>query len=287
VIGALGAAIAAGACIVLGGAALGKTDRRGLFLLVGSAPGPADTASSPEASPWSLRRKIRRHPRVLRALGGALGGGLGLVLAGWPGGMLGLAGGIMALGLIRGPGERRRRERLDDQLADAMAGMAAALRAGLSLAQALRFAAEEAESPLSESLGQIADRESMGVPLDTAIERWAQSESSPDVRLAASVLQIHHRVGGDTPVVLDQVVRSLRVRRAAAREVRSLTAQARLSGTILGLLPVGFFLFMSIVSHRDIQTAYRSPAGLVSILLGMTLDGCAFLWIRKLLRMEP
>jgi tight adherence protein B len=86
--------------------------------------------------------------------------------------------------------------------------------------------------------------------------------------------------------VLDQVARTLRLRRAAARELRSLTAQARLSGAVLGLLPVGFFAFMSVVSKHDVQAAYRSPAGLASILAGLVLDGGAFLWIRKLLQVQ-
>ena len=122
--------------------------------------------------------------------------------------------------------------------------------------------------------------------LEESLEHWAREDGSSDIRLVASVLQLHHRVGGDSPVVLDQVSRTLRLRRAAARELRSLTAQARLSGAVLGLLPVGFFAFMSVVSRHDIQAAFRSPAGLASIVGGFVLDGGAFVWIRKLLAVE-
>jgi tight adherence protein B len=68
--------------------------------------------------------------------------------------------------------------------------------------------------------------------------------------------------------------------------VRSLTAQARLSAAILGLLPLGFFLFLSVVARRDIETAYRTPAGASAIALGAVLQGMAFVWIRRLLRVE-
>ena len=70
------------------------------------------------------------------------------------------------------------------------------------------------------------------------------------------------------------------------REVRSLTAQARLSGTILGLLPIGFFLFLSVVSHHDMAAAYSSSIGVAAIAAGLVLDGLAFLWIRKLVAVE-
>jgi tight adherence protein B len=172
---------------------------------------------------------------------------------------------------------------VEAQLADVVAATAAALRSGLSLSQAIRFAAEEGDPPVSASMIRVAEREGLGVPLDDSLERWARDEPLPDVRLVASVLQLHHRVGGDSPVVLDRVAQTLRLRRAAARELRSLTAQARLSGAVLGLLPVGFFAFMSVVSRQDVQAAYRSPAGMVSILAGLALDAGAFVWIRKLL----
>src|SRR5918992_3308735 len=97
-------------------------------------------------------------------------------------------------------------------------------------------------------------------------------------------MPLHPAGGGELPSVLDQVVRTLRQRRAAERELRSLTAQARLSGVVLGLLPVGFFLFLALVARSDIEAALHTPAGAAAIAVGLTLDAAAFLWIRKLLR---
>ena len=87
--------------------------------------------------------------------------------------------------------------------------------------------------------------------------------------------------GATCPTTLDQVASTLRERHAAAREVRALTAQARLSGTILGVLPVGFFAFLWITSRNEIEGAFRSPAGVGAIGLGLVLEGLAFLWIRR------
>jgi tight adherence protein B len=78
----------------------------------------------------------------------------------------------------------------------------------------------------------------------------------------------------------------LQERRAAAREVRALTVQARLSGVILGILPVGFLAFLWLTSRRDIEGAFATPAGLASISLGLVLEGAAYLWIRKLLEVR-
>jgi Flp pilus assembly protein TadB len=65
--------------------------------------------------------------------------------------------------------------------------------------------------------------------------------------------------------------------------VHALTAQARLSGLILGLLPIGFFAFLWLTSRRDIQGALATPVGLGSVTLGLLLEGGAFLWIRRIL----
>jgi tight adherence protein B len=126
----------------------------------------------------------------------------------------------------------------------------------------------------------------LGSPLDEALGRWVGQIPGPDVRLVAAVLRLQRRTGGSLPSVLDRLARTLRDRRAAEREVRSLTAQARLSGAILGLLPIGFFLFLSVTSKSDIAAALRSPVGGAAVATGSVLQGVAFLWIRKLLKVE-
>ncbi len=124
------------------------------------------------------------------------------------------------------------------------------------------------------------------MPLDEAVAAWTRDIDTDDARLLAGVLTLHRRSGGDLPTVLDEVKGTLSERRAAVREVRALTAQARLSGTILGVLPFGFFAFLWLTSRTEIESALRSPAGIAAITLGLVLEGLAFLWIRHLLEVR-
>lgn len=101
------------------------------------------------------------------------------------------------------------------------------------------------------------------------------------------MFQLHRRTGGALASTLEELGSTLRKRRSATRELRSLTAQARLSATILGLLPIGFFLFLSAVARQDMQDAYRTSLGATAIALGLVLQALAYLWIRRLLRVEP
>jgi tight adherence protein B len=176
------------------------------------------------------------------------------------------------------------REQLEDQLVDAVGAISAALRAGLSLSRAIGYAAAEVESPLAERLRAASDRIELGSPLDDALDRFADEVGGRDVKLLNGVLALHRRTGGDLPRVLDQVARTLRERRASVREVRALTAQARLSGAILGFLPIAFFLFLAMTSRRDIEAAFTTPAGLTAMAVGLTMQACAFVWIKSLLK---
>jgi tight adherence protein B len=195
-------------------------------------------------------------------------------------------GAVAVLPIRRYVLRRRRRaaaaER-DEQVADAVGSIAAAIRAGMSIPQALDHAARETPAPLGRSLGVLVDDLTLGVPLEEAVGGWAAAIDTDDARLLGSVLSLHRRSGGDLPSVLDQVAIALRERRAASREVRALTAQARLSGGILGFLPIGFFGFLWLTSRQDVQGAFRNPAGIAAMTIGLTLEALAFVWIRRLL----
>jgi tight adherence protein B len=225
-------------------------------------------------------------PSVVRSWAPIPGAALGWLVAGIPGAVIGAVAGRVAPRMWERRLARARAALLEDQLAEAVSSLAAGMRAGLSLARAIRFAAEEAEPPLAASLTSLADRTDLGVPLEEALAGWVRATASADARLLAGVLDLHRRTGGDLPFVLDGVAATLRERRAAAREVRALTAQARLSGAILGLLPIAFFLFLSVTSRADIAAAFHSPVGIAAIVLGFSMQCCAFLWIRSLLRVE-
>jgi len=230
------------------------------------------------------RRATGRVARIPSWTGWAAAGGFAawVLIAPWclP---LGATAGVALRRAVRRRADGKRRAVRDEQLADAVGSVSAALRAGLSVPQAFGYTAGETPPPLGDALSEVTRDIDLGLPMETAVARWARAVGTDDARLFAGVLRLHRRSGGDLPSVLDQVAATLRERRAAAREVRALTAQGRLSGAILGFLPIGFFAFLWLTSRSDIEGAFRSPAGLVAIGVGLTMEGLAFLWIRHLL----
>ena len=108
------------------------------------------------------------------------------------------------------------------QVNAAVSAVAAGLRTGLSLLQAISLSADEVGAPLGATLRGLADRVSLGVPFPRSLDGWVAEVGLPEARLVAGVLSLQRRTGGDLPVVLDRLARTLRDRQAAAREVRRL-----------------------------------------------------------------
>jgi tight adherence protein B len=238
----------------------------------------------PRLSAAAIHVPMRAVPMwALWSAGGSL---VGLVLSGVPLGVAGAAGGWIAWRVRERRQVHAKGSERDEQLVDAVASITAAIRAGQSVPQALSFAADESVQPLRSSLQRLDGALELGLPLERAIGDWARELDTDDARLLAGVLALHRRSGGDLPAVLDQVAATLRERRASVREVRALTAQARLSGTILGVLPFGFFAFLWLTSRSEIEAAFRSAAGVAAVGLGLVLEVLAFLWIRSLLEVR-
>jgi tight adherence protein B len=230
----------------------------------------------------AVRLPYRMSPMLLLAPAALI---LGIVT-----GPLHMVGGIAGVALLRLLVRRHRRseqrQRAIEQIADAVGALSAGLRAGLSLPQAFAYARDEAEEPLRSELVNLVEGIDTGTPITQALADWADANGSEDARLIAGVLDLHRRSGGDLPSVLDGLAGTLRERRAAHREVRALTAQARLSGLILGMLPIAFFAFLLLTSRREMLDAIGTPLGGTALGIGLGLEVLAFVWIRHLLEVR-
>jgi tight adherence protein B len=267
----ISALVAASAVAVVVGAGASV---RGPAARVSSGPGSAPLAPSGPSIPPAVATVASAVAGV--AVGSVLAGPIGIVI-------LGVACAVIPSS-VRRHRVAKRAGLVEQQLLEMVVSLAATLRAGRSLEQALEVAGDEVPAPVGPTIAAMTDRVSLGSTLDASLHAWASEIGSAEGRLIAGVLGLQRRTGGALAGPLDELATTLRSRRAAARELRSLTAQARLSAAILGLLPVGFFLFLSTVSRHDIESAISTPAGAGAVTLGVLLQGGAFLWIRSLLR---
>lgn len=246
---------------------------------------PSSAWSGGRLAARAARRGWSHHPGgYAAALGGAglLGAAVGLRLAGPVGGVAGLLGGPL---LVEGWLGRRlaaAAASLDEEFRDWVRALAAASRAGLSLRRALAEAAGDAGPSLRPFLERMTARLEGGGSLDDVVGALAAEVGSRDARLVAAVLSVHRRAGGDLASLLDDVAETVALRLEGRRDLRALTAQGRASGAVLAVLPVAFVGLLSGIGGNGLGAFYRTAAGSALLALGLVLQGCGFLWIRRI-----
>jgi tight adherence protein B len=166
---------------------------------------------------------------------------------------------------------RQRREAFADQLIDNLNVLASALRAGHSFIGALSVMLQETEEPSRSEFGRAVGDEQLGVPVEEALVKVAERMENADLEQVALVAQLQRQTGGNTAAVLDTVVEAIRDRRDLRRTVQTLTAQGRLSGVILVLLPIGLTAIVSAVNPTYMKPLFTTGIGQLLLVLAAIL----------------
>jgi tight adherence protein B len=247
---------------------------------------PVPVAPPPAHPRVTLSFGAGRRRSSVRWVSGAMGACVGLLLGGVPAGIVGLLSGVIGSRLVDRRQRVRESQKLERQLGDLVEACALAVRGGASVSQAVVIGSQEVDEPMRSIAVRMVEQQRLGSTFDEALHGFAHTLGSEDARLFALVTTIHHRTGGTVTGPLDHVASTIRHRFAVRRELRALTAQGRMSGAVLGVLPVAFFLVLNLTSRSELLPVYRSTAGASMIVGGFVLEGLAYLWIRHLLKVE-
>src|SRR6266702_346847 len=203
--------------------------------------------------------------------------------------LIGLVVGVLAASVPVAYVLRRRAQRFDQfeqGLPDALDLMVSALRAGHSLVAALRLVSQESADPIGGEFRLCFDEQNYGLELRTAMENLVTRVPLQDLRIVATAILIQKESGGNLAEVLDKAANLIRERFKLKRQVRTHTAQGRLTGWILSLLPLGLGICLYIISPETISILWTRAIGikLLYTAAGMTIVGS--LIIRKIVNME-
>src|SRR5512142_107347 len=124
------------------------------------------------------------------------------------------------------------------QLPDTITLIANALRAGSSFLQAIEMVVRESRPPISTEFGRVIREVNLGLPFDQALDNMVRRVRSDDLELMVTAIAIQHTVGGNLAEILDSIAFTIRERVRIKGEIRTLTAQQRLSGYVVGFLPI-------------------------------------------------
>jgi tight adherence protein B len=206
--------------------------------------------------------------------------------------------GVMVLGLLIGTllggspifyvlAKRKQRfARFEQGLPEAIDLIVSALRAGHSLVSALGLVANESPDPIGPEFKICFDEQNYGLDLRTAMDNLLARVPLPDLRIIVTAILIQRSSGGNLAEVLDKAAQLIRERFRLRRQVRTHTAQGRLTGWILTFLPIvlGFALYlvnpdnMSLLWRRDLGKDLLWFAGVMTTIGGLI--------IRKIVNME-
>ena len=191
---------------------------------------------------------------------------------------------------------RRRSGRLgafNKSLPDTITLIANALRAGSSFLQAIELVVRESRPPISTEFGRVIREVNLGLPFESALENMVRRVRSDDLELMATAISIQHQVGGNLAEILDSIAYTIRERIRIKGEIRTLTAQQRLSGYVVGFLPIALAGFIYLAAPKFFDPMFSKPpevlglpAGLIIMFFGGFMMFIGFMLIRKIVDIE-
>lgn len=147
--------------------------------------------------------------------------------------------------------EQRRRAKFVRQLADALMLLTNSLRSGYSFLKGLELVAKEMEDPISKELYRMQREVSLGATVEDALLNLGRRVSMQDMDIVISAFLVQKDVGGNLTEIMEKVAETIRERLRIQGDIRVLTAQGRMSGFVVGMMPVAVFLVIFFFSSRE------------------------------------
>jgi tight adherence protein B len=180
----------------------------------------------------------------------------------------------------------RQRRMFADQLADNLQVVASAMRSGQTFVGALKAVIQDAPEPSKRELRRAVLDEQIGIPLQDALAGVTERMQSDDFHHVAVVAALQRETGGNTAEILELVAETVRERIELRRMVRGLTAQGRLSGGVLSMMPVGLLVLISLLNPSYVHPLFHTTAGLIALGVGIGLVVAGGLVIRKIVEIK-
>jgi len=175
----------------------------------------------------------------------------------------------------------RRRAAFADQLPDVLQLVTTALRSGYGITQALESVAEEAEEPARSEFANVLAESRLGRDLSESLHALASRMGSNDLEWVVSAIDINRDTGGNLSEILQKVSLTIRERARIGRQVRTLTAEGRLSARILLVLPFAMLLWQWRV-NPDNLAKLTEGVGLVFLAFAGIMLVLGSLWVRRI-----
>jgi tight adherence protein B len=181
---------------------------------------------------------------------------------------------------------KRRVMKFEEQFPEAIELLSRALRAGHAFTTGLSMVADEMPDPVGTEFRLAYDRQNFGMPIPEALKSLGERVPLLDARFFVTAVLTQRDAGGNLAEVLDNLATVIRERFKVKRQVRVVTAHARITGWVLALLPPGLGVVLTLISPSHMSLLWTDPTGIKMVVVALILQVTGTLIIRKMVNIE-
>lgn len=194
--------------------------------------------------------------------------------------------GLMIPPMMVGNARKKRASLFDKQLGEALLIMSNSLRAGYTFQQSMESLSRDMQPPLSDEFKIVIREIDMGASMETALKHMVERTQDDDVKILVSAVLISAQVGANLADVLDNISGTIKGRLEMKEQIKVLTAQGRLSGVIVGGLPIVLFLVLMIINPTYIGGFIATPTGIGLLMVGIVMEVLGFIVINRMVDLK-
>ncbi|WP_051280701.1 type II secretion system F family protein [Anaerovorax odorimutans] len=199
--------------------------------------------------------------------------------------------GLSIIGFIIPPllvqrGRKKRQTEFNKQLGESLVVMSNCIKAGFTFQQAMESISNDMQPPISTEFGNALREMRFGVTKNEALHHMVNRVQNNDLDLLVSAVMTSDQVGGNLSDILDTISDTIKDRIRIKQEIRVLTAQGRMSGIIIGLLPMFIILLLMIMNPDYFMSFFEAPIGKIMLCVSISMEIIGFIIINKIVNIE-
>jgi len=201
------------------------------------------------------------------------------------------AGGLAVLGYALpamwvGSKRASRSKKMNGQLVEMLGMVANSLKSGYGLMQSFEFAGKQLDAPLATELKRMLRDANLGMSAEDALQALGERIGSADLDMVLTAINIQRAVGGNLSEILESVAHTMRERERIRGEIATLTSQQRMTGIIIGGLPIGMGALFMLINPDYMGLLFTTTAGRIMLLAAVALEFLGAMSMKKLLAIE-
>lgn len=174
----------------------------------------------------------------------------------------------------------------NSQIVDALGLISNSLKAGYSFFQAMQYASTQMPSPIADEFARVVKEVNLGAETEEVLESMRRRVDSDDFDLVITAVLIQRQVGGNLSEILDTIAETVRERIRIKQEIRTLTAQGRVSGLVIAVLPFALGLLLYSMNPGYMSILFEHPVGRLMIAIAVVSEIIGALIIRRIVNIK-